>query len=101
MNMRVINEQELKDRYISNMRSVTVMCRFDRNVMGGRPAGRDGIEQFVMHQLGLKETYTDDNGKEKQRITKEGEAAIARIINEEGKEKDITPETGEIKEKES
>jgi len=66
---------------------VTAQCELVRELVGGLPAGREGVELFVKHHLHLE--------------GKAAEEAVNRILEEEMVEKDVTPEEGEVKEKES
>lgn len=83
--------------------------------VGGQPAGRDHVADFVIQHLGktdasLWEHRNDPNtgepilgrnGKPKKFLTKDGEAAVNRILEEEIRDEDATPAEGEIKERES
>lgn len=79
--------KELADLYDEGTRLVTARCRFVTRCVGGQPASEDGIRAFAEHHLKL--------------VGPELNAAVKRIMNEEIGEKDATPETGEVKERES
>ena len=104
------------ERAYENLTSVAIIeFEFISPLVGGQPASRDGVEQFVIHHLGktgedLWEYRKDDSGEwimkrgGKNRVkflSDEGEAAVRRIREEEIRNEDVTPETGEVKERES
>ncbi len=76
---------DLQERYRDLTASVTADCSLATELVGGQPAGPDGVRAFVCHHLGLE--------------GEEAESAIRRILNEEIGERDVPAETGELKEK--
>jgi len=79
--------KELADIYAEGTRLVTARCHFLTRCVGGQPASEGGIRAFAEFHLKLAGPELD--------------AAVKRIMDEEIGEKDATPETGEVKERES
>lgn len=77
---------ELKERYEDKTASVQCFCTVATELVGGVPADEKAIRAFAEHHLGLS------NPEERDK-------AVQRILKEEVGERDVTPELGEIKEK--
>lgn len=75
---------QLTSRYELYTNRITCECVLATEMVGGQPAGEDGVRAFVVHQLKI------DNPEEQQR-------AVQRILKEEIE--DVTPPLGEISEK--
>jgi len=80
--------KELEQVYQDSTALVTASCTLLTELVGGQPAGEDGIRQFVKHHLEI----TDEA---------ECEKAVQRILREEVGERDTTPAEGEIVERET
>jgi hypothetical protein len=80
------NTQQLRQRFDGICASATALCRLTREMCGGQPADKAGLEAFVRYQLKLAG---------EQEIAE----AVERIQKEELGERDVTPEGGEIKER--
>ena len=79
--------KDLEEAFESFTARVTATCEFTKEVVGGQPADRAGVEAFVKHHLKIG---TDEVG-----------AVTDRIMREEVGERDTTPDGGEVKELES
>lgn len=79
--------KDLNAVYSAYCGSATAVCRLTREIVGGQPASDDGIRAFAKHHLKIADDQI--------------EAAVARIKGEEIGERDTTPATGEVREKES
>ena len=79
--------KDLNAVYSAYCGSATAVCRLTREIVGGQPATDDGIRAFAKHHLHIPD--------------EEIEQVVARIKGEEIGERDTTPATGELKEKES
>lgn len=77
---------DLKARYEDKTASVQCFCTVATELVGGVPADEKAISAFAEHHLGLVDP-------------EERAKAVQRILKEEVGERDITPELGEIKEK--
>src|SRR5262249_43016011 len=77
---------DLTERYENMTSSVRCDCVVATELVGGVPADEKVIRMFAEHHLGIKDEVERD-------------AAVKRILKEEVGERDITPELGEIKEK--
>lgn len=77
---------DLKARYEDKTASVQCFCTVATELVGGVPADEKAIRAFAEHHLGLANP-------------EEREKAVQRILKEEVGELDITPELGEVKEK--
>jgi hypothetical protein len=85
--MSTYSTLDLEEAYSGLTIVVKADCEFVRELVGGLPAGRDGVELFVKYHLKLEGSAAEE--------------AVNRILDEEVGEKDVTPEEGEVKEKES
>jgi hypothetical protein len=85
MKDRVLNFADLTKRYEDKCVLVLAQCAFSTEMVGGQPAGEDGIRAFVTHHLKL--TGAD------------AENAVKRILNEEVGDRDVPSEGGELREK--
>jgi hypothetical protein len=79
--------KDLSPVYAAYCGSAIAVCRLTREIVGGQPATDEGIRAFAKHHLKIPDEQI--------------EAVVARIKGEEIGERDTTPATGEIKEKES
>ena len=79
--------QDLSAAYAAYCGSAIAVCRLTREIVGGQPATDDGIRAFAKYHLKIPDDQI--------------EAVVARIKGEEIGERDKTPESGELKEKES
>jgi hypothetical protein len=79
---------QLRDHYSGFCSKAIARCRFTRELIGGQPASEDGVRAFCQHHLEIPEGP-------------DLESAIKRILKEEVGERDVTPENGEVKERES
>jgi hypothetical protein len=79
--------KDLNAVYSSYCGSATAVCRLTREIVGGQPATDEGIAAFAKHHLKIPDDQI--------------EQVVARIKGEEIGERETTPETGELKEKES
>jgi hypothetical protein len=77
--------EQLNGRYEEMTAFAEAECETVTDIVGGQPGGTPGVQAFVSHYLHLEGA--------------EAEAAVARILNEEIGERDVTPENGELKEK--
>lgn len=94
--MGTYTAEDVAAAYIGLTNVARARLRFTSPLVGGQPAQRPGIEAYVSHHLGLSEL--DARGK--RVLTDEGRAAVSRILDEEVGERDITPDTGEVNERE-
>jgi hypothetical protein len=79
---------EIEERYAELTACLTVEAELVTEMIGGQPAGQDGVESFVKHHLKL--------------VGEEAEAAVQRIMAREGAgPREIAPPEGELKEVES
>lgn len=80
--MTIYNAEQLNELYEKETTRFVVEAEFVRETVGGQPGGDDGLRAYVEHHLGLKGD--------------EAEAAMSRIRKS---ELDVTPDGGEIAEK--
>jgi hypothetical protein len=85
--MSTYTMKDLSTVYAAYCGSAIAVCRLTREIVGGQPATDDGIRAFAKHHLHIPD--------------EEIEEVVARIKGEEIGERDTTPATGELKEKES
>lgn len=79
---------EIEERYAELTNCLTVECELTTDMIGGQPAGEEGVASFVKYHLKL--------------VGDEAAQAVQRIMNREGAgQRDTTPPEGEIKEAES
>lgn len=83
--VQVFKLEDLQQRYRDLTASVVADCSLATELVGGQPAGPDGVRGFVAHHLKLTGQDAED--------------AIRRILQEEIGERDVPAETGELKEK--
>lgn len=76
---------DLWNRYEDKTELVTAQCVLATELVGGQPAGPEGVTAYVKHHLKLE--------------GEQAEEAIKRILQEEIGERDVPSETGELKEK--
>ena len=76
---------ELQSRYNSFTNRVIAECSLATELVGGQPAGEEGVRGFIAHHLGLTGDAADQ--------------AYARIMQEEIGERNVPSETGELQEK--
>jgi len=86
MAVKELKFQDLRSIYDSMTSSIRCDCVVSTKLVGGLPADRKALTAFAEHHLKITDPI-------------EREAAVNRILREEIGEKDVTPETGEIKEK--
>lgn len=77
---------DLNNRYGEYTSTAICKCTVITKIVGGQPAGEDGIRAFARHHLGIADPQ-------------ELERAVKRIQAEEIGERNITPENGEVAEK--
>ena len=96
----VLNREDTRKRFNELTNSAIVTIEFTSTLVGGQNAQDDGLEAFVIHQLGLKEEnpeWTPGSRKVKQWLmTVEGKLAFSRIKKDEIGEIDTSPEDGEL-----
>jgi hypothetical protein len=80
--------KDLEAAYDEYSGEAIAICTMTRELVGGMPASPEGIRAFCLHHLHIPEGPELD-------------AAVSRITGEELGERDVTPEAGEIKEKET
>jgi hypothetical protein len=85
--MQEFNYQDLRLEYEKRTAVLRCWCTVATELVGGLPADEKALRAFVEHHLGIAPG------------TEEFEKAVQRILKEEVGEHDITPEAGEIKEK--
>src|SRR5205807_6977992 len=76
--------KDFQETYKSLTASVKCECVFATELVGGQPAGEDGVRRFVEHQLEL--------------TGEEAEQAVRRILGQEIGDRDVTPTGGELQE---
>lgn len=86
MTTKELKFTDLRSIYESMTSSIRCDCVIATKLVGGLPADRKALTAFAEHHLKITDPI-------------EREAAVNRILHEEIGEKDITPETGEMKEK--
>lgn len=86
--MSTYTMRDLVKTYEAYCGEAIASCRFTREIVGGQPATPEGIQAFCLHHLHIPEGPELD-------------AAVKRILGEEIGEREVTTETGELKEKES
>jgi len=79
---------DLRGAYEEMSGSLHCECRLTTELVGGQPAGQEGVRRFVEHHLHIADP---DQQQE----------AIDRILHTEMGQREITPEGGELKESES
>jgi hypothetical protein len=80
-------QNDLNKTYAEFCGQAIAFCRMTRELVGGQPATKDGVRAYVAHHLGIPDGPEQD-------------AAVQRIMREEIGERETTPETGEVKERE-
>ncbi len=84
--MATYSLEQLQNRYTDMTAVLRCECIFATDIVGGLSASEEGIRAFVKHHLKIEDP-------------EEAEKAVRRILKEEVGERDITPELGEIEEK--
>ena len=84
--MTTFTLDQLQTRYEEMTAVLRCECIFATDMVGGLSASEEGIRAFVTHHLKIEDP-------------EEAEKAVHRILKEEVGERDITPELGEIDEK--
>lgn len=82
---KVFSYADLRKRYEDKTARIVAECQFSTDLVGGVSADEKGVRAYVSHHLQL--------------TGEEADAAVARIIRENIGERDVTPETGELKER--
>lgn len=85
--MTQYSTKDLRTTFEAGTALATVNARLLNEYVGGQPADEKGLRAYVVHHLGLE--------------GEEAEKAVKRILVEEVGEKDVTPEQGEIAEKQT
>jgi len=80
-----ITGADLEKRYVEMTAKAVCLCEAATPLVGGVTAKEQGVRAFIRHHLKIEDP-------------KEAEEAFARILREELGQRDIAPETGEIKE---
>jgi len=83
----IITLEDLQRSYQEITTLLRCECRITTDIVAGQPADEKGVQAFVKHHLHL--------------TGQEAENAVRRILREEIGESDVTPELGEIQERES
>lgn len=78
--------KDLQAKYSEMTAAIRCWCRFTSELVGGVPADEKALLAFAEHHLGIASP-------------EEREAAVKRILKEEVGERDVTPEAGEVAEK--
>jgi hypothetical protein len=86
MAIKEMGFKDLRSIYDNLASSVQCFCTVSTKLVGGLPADRKALLAFAEHHLKIEDPQEREN-------------AVARMLNEEIGERDVTPEAGEMKEK--